>query len=90
MSDLMCGYVPVAPVLTETYDKAAYESVRVPTLIIFGEMDTNMGLKSAKNLAQIPTSSKAQVGSYMLCMTELMQKPLIFIGDSWGQASLLP
>lgn len=50
------GFVPVAPVDTEKYKKEDYEALKIPTLIIYGELDTGLGQKSYENLRQIPGS----------------------------------
>ena len=35
--DLICGYIPVAPVATTSYRKSFYEAIRVPTMIVYGD-----------------------------------------------------
>ena len=35
--DLLCGFIPVAPVATTSYGKAFYEAIRVPTMIVYGD-----------------------------------------------------
>jgi len=64
--ELMCGFVPVAPVSTNKYSMERYETVDVPTLIIYGENDKSLGLKSAKDLIHIPTASKPQVRQFFV------------------------
>ena len=63
ISELMCGFVPVAPVSTNRFSREEYGSVGVPTLVVVGERDTGLGRTSAKHLSQIPSASRVQVGS---------------------------
>lgn len=60
-SELMCAFVPVAPVSTNKFTREEYESVSVPTLIVVGEKDTGLGRTSAKHLSQILSASLIQV-----------------------------
>ncbi|GAB1606868.1 protein ABHD14B-like isoform X1, partial [Argonauta hians] len=50
------GYVPVAPVFTEKYTKEQYEKLKIPTMIVCGSLDVNLGPVSTKNLKQLPNS----------------------------------
>lgn len=59
--DLLCGFVPVAPVATSSYDQSFYDSIFVPTLIVYGDKDTGLGVTSAKHLETIKTSTAPQV-----------------------------
>jgi len=58
---LLSGWVPVAPVSTNTGRDAFYENLTVPTMIVFGERDTGLGHQSRDNLVKIPTSTLPQV-----------------------------
>ena len=60
-SDLLCGYIPVAPVATSSYQRSFFEAIHVPTLIIYGEKDTGLGVTSANHLKDIPTSTSPQI-----------------------------
>ncbi|XP_066553630.1 protein ABHD14A [Amia ocellicauda] len=51
------GFVPIAPVGTRSFSAEQYQSVQTPTLIVFGEQDTNLGAQSLKNLSQLPRHS---------------------------------
>ena len=62
--ELMCAFVPVAPVSTNKISREEYESVSVPTLIVVGEKDTGLGRTSVNHLSQIPSASQVQVGGF--------------------------
>ncbi|XP_028909250.1 protein ABHD14B isoform X1 [Ornithorhynchus anatinus] len=47
------GYVPVAPICTEKFSVAQYSSVKIPTLIVYGDQD-EMGESSFKHLQHLP------------------------------------
>ncbi|XP_041369025.1 protein ABHD14B-like [Gigantopelta aegis] len=47
------GFVAVAPVQTTTY-KDKYSKSQIPTLIVFGSRDTNLGAESKTNLQALP------------------------------------
>ncbi|XP_069798428.1 protein ABHD14A-like [Narcine bancroftii] len=51
------GFVPIAPVGTSAYRAEQYQKVQTPTLIVFGEQDTNLGAQSLKNLRHLPHHS---------------------------------
>ncbi|XP_072136864.1 protein ABHD14A-like isoform X2 [Mobula birostris] len=48
------GFVPVAPIGTNAYSAEQYQKIQTPTLIVFGEQDTNLGVQSLKNLRHLP------------------------------------
>jgi len=48
------AYVPVAPVYTPKFASELYMRTRVPTLIVVGDLDTNLGVISVKNLKNLP------------------------------------
>jgi len=52
--DLFGAFVPVAPVYTARYSSEIYMRTRVPTLIVVGDLDTNLGVISVKNLKNLP------------------------------------
>jgi len=54
------AWVPVAPVDTEK-GKKFFSKLDVPTLIVLGELDSTLGVRSRDNLISIPTSTKPQV-----------------------------
>ena len=61
LAGLMCGYVPVAPVMSDKFTSGQYESVQTPTMIVVGQKDTGLGRTAVRHLSQIPSSTKAQV-----------------------------
>ncbi|XP_040888904.1 protein ABHD14B [Toxotes jaculatrix] len=50
---LVRGYVPVAPICTEKFTAEQYQSVKVPSLIIYGDQDTQLGELSLRNLSNL-------------------------------------
>ncbi|XP_078065423.1 protein ABHD14A [Mustelus asterias] len=48
------GFVPIAPVGTNHCSAEQYRKIQTPTLIVFGELDTNLGVQSLKNLNNLP------------------------------------
>ena len=57
---LVSAWVPVAPVSTKE-DRDFFPSLDIPTLIVYGELDTSLGVRSSQDLQLIPTSTKPQV-----------------------------
>ncbi|PSN52661.1 hypothetical protein C0J52_06029 [Blattella germanica] len=56
-SDLLSGYIPVAPVATSSVSQDALKTIKLPTLILVGEKDTTPMAKDApKNLRVMPNS----------------------------------
>lgn len=54
--ELIGGYVPVAPIKTDLLTPEQYKKIEIPTLIVYGEKDKDLGEESRKNLGNIPTS----------------------------------
>lgn len=50
---LIRAYVPVAPICTEKFTAEQYQSVKVPTLIVYGDQDTQLGEVSFRNLSSL-------------------------------------
>ena len=50
------GFVPVAPVGTNTYSESDYKNLQLPTLIVYGENDATLGVSSLRRLRNIPES----------------------------------
>ncbi|GAB6028560.1 Protein abhd14b [Chamberlinius hualienensis] len=50
--DILVGYIPVAPIFTEKFTDEQYQSVNIPTLIIYGELDEQLGEISTTNLSK--------------------------------------
>ncbi|KAM6474538.1 uncharacterized protein PHA67_006993 [Liasis olivaceus] len=50
------GFVSIAPVGTKDFTTQQYQQVKTPTLIIYGERDTGLGIQSLQSLQQIPRS----------------------------------
>ncbi|XP_028262519.1 putative protein-lysine deacylase ABHD14B [Parambassis ranga] len=51
---LIRAYVPVAPICTDKFTAEQYRSVKVPSLIVYGEQDTQLGEVSLRNLNSLP------------------------------------
>ncbi|XP_078595540.1 putative protein-lysine deacylase ABHD14B isoform X1 [Branchiostoma floridae x Branchiostoma japonicum] len=54
--DDISGFIPVAPMATENYKPDDYKKIKTPTLIIYGEEDKNLGVKSYERLKDLPNS----------------------------------
>lgn len=52
--ELFVGFVPVAPIATDTIPQSELRSLQVPTLLICGEKDVTIGKTSQNNLQVIP------------------------------------
>lgn len=50
------GYVPVAPVGTDKFEESDYKELQLPTLVIYGENDSALGVSSLRRLRNIPNS----------------------------------
>ncbi|XP_030633154.1 putative protein-lysine deacylase ABHD14B [Chanos chanos] len=48
------AYVPVAPICTDKITAEQYHSVQTPTLIVYGDQDTQLGEVSLSNLKNLP------------------------------------
>ncbi|XP_008317809.1 putative protein-lysine deacylase ABHD14B [Cynoglossus semilaevis] len=55
--DLVRAYVPVAPICTEKYTAEQYQRVQVPTLIVYGDQDAQLGEESRRNLSNLTNHS---------------------------------
>ena len=55
------GFVAIAPVGTNQYTEVEYASLRIPTLIMYGSEDSNLGLKSLLQLQHIPNSRVSKI-----------------------------
>lgn len=56
-SDLISGYIPVAPVATSSVSQDVLKTIKVPTLIMYGENDnTPMAKQAPQNLGVMPNS----------------------------------
>ncbi|XP_030425309.1 protein ABHD14B [Gopherus evgoodei] len=53
-SQLVQAYVPVAPICTEKFPTTQYASIKTPTLIVYGDQDTQLGEMSLNNLRNLP------------------------------------
>lgn len=47
------AYVPVAPICTDKFTVEQYQSVEVPTLIVYGDQDHQLGESSLRNLSSL-------------------------------------
>ncbi|XP_070558492.1 putative protein-lysine deacylase ABHD14B isoform X2 [Ptychodera flava] len=52
--ELVRGFVPVAPVGTGNYTAEQYAAINVPTMIVYGELDTDLGATSYEHLQNLP------------------------------------
>ncbi|XP_063283553.1 putative protein-lysine deacylase ABHD14B [Pelobates fuscus] len=50
----LAAYVPVAPICTDKFPVEAYACVQVPTLIVYGDKDEQLGEVSLRNLKNLP------------------------------------
>ncbi|XP_033106543.1 protein ABHD14A-like [Anneissia japonica] len=57
-AEALKGYVPVAPVATESFSDAEYKNNQIPALVVYGEKDTMLGEKSASKLRLFPNSQE--------------------------------
>ncbi|KAK7094504.1 putative protein-lysine deacylase ABHD14B isoform X2 [Littorina saxatilis] len=69
------AFIPVAPVMTDKF-KANYPKSQVPTLIVYGTEDKNLGTKSRADLQALPKAQIAPIpGAGHACY---MDKPDLF------------
>lgn len=54
---LIRAYIPVAPICTDKFTAEQYQSVKVPTLIVYGDQDTELGEQSFSNLRNLANHS---------------------------------
>jgi abhydrolase domain-containing protein 14 len=54
------GFMPIAPVDTENYVKE-FPSITVATVIVYGELDEDLGRESTKNLQNLPNTSEVEI-----------------------------
>ncbi|XP_028302795.1 putative protein-lysine deacylase ABHD14B [Gouania willdenowi] len=55
--DMVQAYVPVAPVCTNKFTAEQYQSVKIPSLIVYGDQDTQLGEVSFRNLSNLANHS---------------------------------
>ncbi|XP_066521101.1 protein ABHD14B [Hoplias malabaricus] len=48
------AYIPVAPICTDKFTAEQYSAIQVPTLIVYGDQDTQLGEVSLRNLSNLP------------------------------------
>ena len=53
---LLRAFVAVAPVATDKFDAGLFDSLQLPTLIVYGEQDVTVGISSREKLKRIPGS----------------------------------
>uniref|UniRef100_A0A3Q3WPN6 Putative protein-lysine deacylase ABHD14B n=1 Tax=Mola mola TaxID=94237 RepID=A0A3Q3WPN6_MOLML len=51
--ELVRAYIPVAPICTDKFTAEQYQSVKVPSLIVYGDQDAQLGELSLKNLSSL-------------------------------------
>ena len=59
-AEKVSAWVPVAPVSTRD-GRTFFPSLDIPTMIVYGELDTSLGLTSAEDLQLIPSSTEPQI-----------------------------
>ncbi|XP_026876175.2 protein ABHD14A [Electrophorus electricus] len=84
-SDQLRAFVPIAPVATRTLTTQEYQNIQTPTLIVYGELDTNLGAQSLKNLQHLPRHTVVRLAGarhacYMDKPREFHQALLDFLG----------
>ncbi|KAG8436113.1 hypothetical protein GDO86_007283 [Hymenochirus boettgeri] len=52
--DRLRGFIPIAPVGTKSFKQQQYQQIKVPTLIVYGTLDTNLGSQSLESLQMLP------------------------------------
>ncbi|CAH2312604.1 Hypothetical predicted protein [Pelobates cultripes] len=52
--DRLRGFVPIAPVGTKSFKPEQYKQIQVPSLIVYGTLDTNLGSQSLESLQLLP------------------------------------
>ncbi|XP_005724608.1 putative protein-lysine deacylase ABHD14B [Pundamilia nyererei] len=50
---LVRAYIPVAPICTDKFTAEQYQSVKVPSLIVYGDQDHQLGEVSLRNLSNL-------------------------------------
>ncbi|XP_027002973.1 protein ABHD14B [Tachysurus fulvidraco] len=53
-SEQLKAYIPVAPICTDKFQAEQYKAIQVPTLIVYGDQDTQLGELSLNNLKNLP------------------------------------
>ncbi|XP_051563254.1 putative protein-lysine deacylase ABHD14B, partial [Myxocyprinus asiaticus] len=48
------AYITIAPICTEKISAEQYSGIQTPTLIVYGDQDTQLGEVSLSNLSQLP------------------------------------
>ncbi|XP_061905931.1 protein ABHD14B isoform X2 [Entelurus aequoreus] len=59
--NLLRAYIPVAPICTHKITPEQYRSVKVPSLIVYGDQDSQLGEVSLSNLSHLPNHSVAMM-----------------------------
>ncbi|KAK1795676.1 hypothetical protein P4O66_001169 [Electrophorus voltai] len=52
-TQLVKAYIPVAPICTDKFQAEQYNTVKVPTLIVYGDQDSQLGEVSLRNLSSL-------------------------------------
>uniref|UniRef100_A0A8C5Q392 Protein ABHD14A n=1 Tax=Leptobrachium leishanense TaxID=445787 RepID=A0A8C5Q392_9ANUR len=52
--DRLKGFVPIAPVGTKSFKAQQYQQIQVPSLVVYGTRDTNLGSQSLESLQLLP------------------------------------
>uniref|UniRef100_UPI00358F175D putative protein-lysine deacylase ABHD14B n=1 Tax=Myxine glutinosa TaxID=7769 RepID=UPI00358F175D len=78
---LVRGFVPVAPICTQMFSASDYEKIAIPTLIVYGSLDSALGTLSFCNLKQLPNNS-------VVCMEGAGHACYLDKPEEWNSALL--
>lgn len=80
-SDMVKGFIPVAPICTEKFSHEQYRNVQTPTLIVYGGADKPMGETSFNNLKNL-SNHKVHI------MKEALHACYMSNSEEWHQTVL--
>lgn len=80
-NNLVKGYIPVAPICTDKYTADQYSTIKTPSLIAYGDQDTELGELSLNNLKNLASHRVMEIkGAGHACY---LNKP-----DEWHHGML--
>ncbi|XP_063797437.1 putative protein-lysine deacylase ABHD14B isoform X2 [Pseudophryne corroboree] len=77
----VAAYVPVAPICTDKFSAQDYGGVQVPTLIVYGDGDAQLGEVSLRNLENLPNHQ-------VFCMKGAGHACYLDDADTWHRGLL--
>ncbi|KAM4652345.1 putative protein-lysine deacylase ABHD14B isoform 1-T3 [Discoglossus pictus] len=80
-SQNVTAYVPIAPICTDKFSAHDYSQVQIPTLIVYGDRDEQLGEVSLKNLQNLPNHR-------VFCMKGAGHACYLDDPDTWHQGLL--